>query len=69
MSFVQKEINRIQNKLKTVIDTPTNDRLFAAQRSLLWSLDPNAVQSPYDMIMGMAANSEDCSDECRPPQS
>ena len=60
MSFVQRELNRIQKTLVSVINTPEYDRLYAAQQALSWALEPNGAKSPYDLIMDIPANSKDC---------
>lgn len=51
MSFVQREINRIQETLTTGTDMPEYDRLYAAQQALLWVLEPNGV-NPLRLYYG-----------------
>jgi hypothetical protein len=59
MGFVQREIDRIRQAI--LADPPNRAELYAAQQALEWAMEPSGIASPYDMIMGTAAGSEDCS--------
>jgi hypothetical protein len=67
MSFVQREIDRLNSELAS--EPERRAELYAAQQALAWSLEPNGFQSPYDMIKGgTQANSEGCAAEPHPAQ-
>jgi len=69
MSFVQRELIRIKEALRPEVKASMYDKLYVAQQTLEWVLEPNGIKAPYNMIMGTPAKPEDCSDESRPPQS
>ena len=69
MSFVQREIERISEDLRSAQTPEMRDRLYAAQQALYWSLDPETYRKPYEAIRGIPAGSEDCSAHLRRPQS
>ena len=61
MSFVQRELDRINTALNASEHTSQRPELYAAQQALAWALDPTGVASPYAMITGTEADSADCS--------
>lgn len=69
MSFIQRELDMIARQLSTEeVDSPVWKALYAAQQALAWALDPQAVKSPYRMIMGIPADSGDYyAGNCPPP--
>ena len=69
MSFVQREITRLNMELATAPQGPRYAALYAAQQALAWSLDPSAFRAPYDSVMGIPADSEDCLAESHPAGS
>ncbi len=69
MSFVKRELIRIQQELTRTRGQDVHGKLYIAQQALDWALDPTAYKSPYDMIMGIHQEKEDCSVEPRPPLS
>ena len=70
MSFVQREIARLNAELATYPDGPRYAELYAAQQALAWSLEPTGFGAPYDVIKGgTLANSKDCLVELHPQQS
>lgn len=66
MGFVQREIDRLNAEIAKVSDGNRQAELYAAQQALSWALDPDGFRSPYDMLMGIPVNSEDCQAEPRP---
>lgn len=69
MSFVAREIEKLNRALN---ETPEGDRraeLYAAQQALSWALDPTGFKAPYAMITGIQEGSVDCSSPVRPLQS
>ena len=69
MSFIQREINRINAVLNSKDESsPVYPKLYSAQQALEWVLEPTGVKSPYEEIMGIPVNSGDCLGECHPPQ-
>ena len=62
MSFVQRELERIQTELGVLENNGDQwAKLHAAQQALAWALDPSGYASPFDMIKGNRVDSEDCS--------
>ena len=61
MSFVQRELERIQTALGSSTDNDQRARLYAAQQALAWALDPSGYSSPYNMVRGIREGSEDYS--------
>ena len=60
MSFIQRELDRIAGALREAPDPECYQRLYAAQQALSWALEPAGFKSPYELITGTPANSEDC---------
>ena len=61
MGFVDRELEKLSRAL---CENPNGDRyaeLYAAQQALGWATDPMAFRSPYNMIMGIPAETADCS--------
>lgn len=69
MSFLQREADRVRSALLVTPAGAEYDRLYAAQQALVWASDPQGFKSPYDLITGTPAGSEDCSERNRPPSS
>jgi hypothetical protein len=67
MSFVQRELDRIQSALTN--NPERYAELYAAQQALAWAQEPDGFASPTKMIMGIPANSEDCPASSNPAQS
>ncbi len=68
MSFIQRELDRIQSALGAAQET-NRAALLAAQQALSWVLDPSAFQPPLFSITGNSEDSEDCSAGTRRPPS
>lgn len=68
MSFIQRELERIENKIQLILkfSQPSlniekmikKKELYAAQQALKWALDPSCFQSPYNMIMDIKDTNE-----------
>jgi len=71
MSFVQRELNRIESALRECEPHADGlyDRLYAAQRALSWALEPTGSKAPYSAIMGTPEGSKDCPSSSRPVES
>jgi hypothetical protein len=69
MSFLQREYDRINDALRDQENANKYDLLYAAQQAIAWASDPEAYKSPLNLITDTPANSEDCSERTRPPQS
>lgn len=54
MSFVQREITRINAALDSAPTEDVKKELYAAQQALSWTLEPNGFASPYKMIIGQS---------------
>lgn len=61
MSFVKRELDRIQVALIEEEDETVKLELHAAQQALAWSQEPTGFKSPYAMIKGTQEGSVDCS--------
>ena len=65
-----EEIARIQSALLDPNTTPEQySQLYAAQQALAWVEDARVAKSPYSLVMGIQADSEDCSGVPRPSLS
>ena len=60
MSFIQRELDRIERALAEPRATDEYSRLYAAQQALAWALEPKGFKAPYDMVMGTPSTPEDC---------
>lgn len=60
MGIIQREIDRIRAELVNGSGI-SRDELYAAQQALEWALEPGGIKSPFQMIMGIRGDSEDCS--------
>ena len=69
LGFVQRELDRIAVTLVETTDPERYGLLYAAQQALSWSLEPNGLRSPFNMIMGIPVEPADCSVDPRPAQS
>jgi hypothetical protein len=67
MSFLAREIGRIRASI--LAGSNRRDELYAAQQALEWALEPDGIQSPYRMIMGIQEGSEDYPSELHPALS
>lgn len=61
MSFIQRELDRINGALLDPANADVYDRLYAAQQALAWASEPTGYRTPYDFVMGIPASSEGCS--------
>jgi hypothetical protein len=66
MSFIARELERLAEALRNPQNASAHERLYAAQQALAWANEPNGFRSPFAMIMGTRASSEDCSDARHP---
>ena len=53
MSFVQRELDKINAEIVKGVAPNRRDELYAAQQALSWALDPTGAKAPYNMIMGI----------------
>lgn len=60
MSFIQRELDRINGALLDPANADVYDRLYAAQQALAWATEPSGFRSPYDSVMGIPEGSEGC---------
>lgn len=57
--YIERELKKIQIRLHELEpDTVEHDKFYIAQQALSWAIDPTAVKSPYDMLMGIDTASE-----------
>jgi hypothetical protein len=66
VSFIQRELNRIEIALRQPQSRNHYAELYVAQQALAWALDPTGFAAPLTMITGTPAGSEDCPAELRP---
>lgn len=69
MSFVQRELDRISRALHEPHSAERYAQLYAAQQALSWAMEPTGFRSPYDTVMDIEADQEDCLARIRPPVS
>ena len=46
MSYIQRELDKIETAIRNTENGPTLDCLRVAQQSLHWALDPDCISSP-----------------------
>jgi hypothetical protein len=69
MSFIQRELNRIEVALRQPQSGNRYAELYAAQQALAWAIEPTGFASPHATIMGTLADSGDCQPESNPASS
>lgn len=69
MSFIQRELDRINGALLDPANADVYDRLYAAQQALAWAAEPTGFRSPYASVMGIQEGSEGCSAHPHPEPS
>ncbi len=69
MSFLQRELDRVQRALRDPSNKDRYDELYAARQALAWASEPNGYASPMKMLTGILGDSEGCSALPRPPSS
>ena len=67
MNLIERERQRIGAAIVNPGNAGVRDQLYAAQQALAWAVEPASAKAPYDMIMGIPGEQEDCQDEYRPP--
>jgi len=67
MEHVADELRKIGERLAAYPDPFEHAGLFAAQQALCWAANPEAVASPYDIIVGNVAGPRGCSAQSRRP--
>lgn len=60
MSFICRELRKIESALHQETDEARKRELYAAQQALSWVLESRGYKAPYNMIMGIPVDSEDC---------
>jgi hypothetical protein len=60
MSFIDRELARLNRALDDGVGNPRYPEIYAAQQALAWVLEPNVARSPFAYITGNAEASEDC---------
>jgi hypothetical protein len=67
---LQQERDKIQSALLgSTTTTRQYEHLYVVQQALAWVDNPAVAKSPYDLVMGIQADSEDCLVGPRQPQS
>ena len=61
MSFIQRELDRLNSAILLAGDGEQRERLYAAQQALAWATEPDGYKSPLAMVMGTQEGSADCS--------
>lgn len=60
MSFICRELRKIESALHQEEDEGRKRELYAARQALGWALEPRGYKAPYNMIMGILPEKEDC---------
>lgn len=66
MGLIQRELDKISAALRDPNAAEAYDKLYAAQQALSWALEPGGFKPPYQAVMGIPGDSEDCSEHPRP---
>lgn len=63
MSFIQRELDKINEAIRFILNSDEHDeqrdkksdlnRLYAAQQTLSWALEPTVICSPFNTIMSI----------------
>ncbi len=69
MSFIKRELEKIEIALHEPRLAEKYQQLYAAQQALAWALEPKGFKAPYKMITGTPVSSEDCLSKLCLPQS
>ena len=77
MSFVQRELKRIETALRGKQSDANRARLASAQQALAWAMEPSGFASPFeaiaksspDFVTDILASSADCPASPRHPAS
>lgn len=70
LGFVRREYERLTNEIARRLAVGEDvTGLRGAQQALAWSLEPAGFGAPYDVLTGIPADSEGCSECPRPPLS
>ena len=60
MSFIERELARLNRALDVGADNPRYPEIYAAQQALAWALEPAIAASPMVLLTGNAEASRDC---------
>lgn len=69
MSFIQRELDRIEVAMKQPQFGDSYEKLYAARQALAWALEPIGFAAPFASITGNPEAPIDCSGRIRPPLS
>ena len=77
MSFIQRELDRIETTLRGTLLEADRARLGSAQQALSWVMEPSGFASPFDaiartspdMVKGIQGDSVGCPASPRHPVS
>lgn len=59
MSFIQRELDKIEKALHEPQHKDKYDQLYAAQQALAWALEPQGFRNPYNTILDIPALTAD----------
>jgi len=60
MSFIERELNRLNEALHEPRFANRRDQLYAARQALSWAQEPQGFKSPFDDIMDIPGETKDC---------
>lgn len=71
---MENRLRQERDKIQSALLGPTTttrqyESLYIAQQALAWIENPAIAKSPYDLVMGIQADSEGCWGAPRQPQS
>lgn len=66
MTYIQRELERIDRALDGAVGDPRFAEIYAASHALHWSLDPETFGAPSDYLASIPLGSPDCSEADRP---
>ncbi len=69
MSFITRELDKLNRALCEGADNPRYPEIYAAQQALRWALDPKAYRAPYSYVMDIQEGSGDYPEYLDQPQS
>ena len=60
MTYIQRELERLERALDYGVGNPRYLEIYAARQALAWASDPGSARSPYGYLMNTFSGSEDC---------
>ena len=57
MSFIQRELERLERALDSGVGNPRYPEIYAARQALAWAVDPGTARPPCAYLMSTSSGS------------